>query len=128
MPSDFRLDRERGISAVRFEIPLAGGRGFGGVEGTRPPRFSPEGKRKKGRSDSLQECPGFLRELSRSGARVESERPIGVQTPVQITVRNQKITAHVTFCTRTPAGFMLGLEVDSASQGLLMMPRGMRSL
>jgi hypothetical protein len=59
MPSDFRLDRERGISAVRFEIPLAGGRGFGGVEGTRPPRFSPEGKRKKGDRIPCRNAPDF---------------------------------------------------------------------
>jgi hypothetical protein len=64
MPSDFRLDRERGISAVRFEIPLAGGRGFGGVGGHPPAPVFPGGETEKGRSDALQECPGFLRELS----------------------------------------------------------------
>ena len=79
-------------------------------------------------SGSTHECPGFLRNLSRSGARVESERPIGVHTPVQITVRNQKITAHVTFCTQTPTGFLVGVEMDSASRGLLMTPNRTRSL
>ena len=53
MPSDFRLDRERGISAVRFEIPLAGGRGFGGVGGHPPAPVFPGGETEKGRSDSL---------------------------------------------------------------------------
>jgi PilZ domain len=62
-------------------------------------------------SGAAHECPGFLRDLSRSGARVESERSIEVQTPVQIVIRNQKRTARVTFCIRTPTGFMVGLDL-----------------
>ena len=54
-------DRARGISAERFEIPLAGGVAASmaasgpwlagsvrGVGGTRPPRLAPEGKRERG--------------------------------------------------------------------------------
>ncbi len=61
MPSDFRLDRERGISAVRFEIPLAGGRGFGGVGG--PPARPGFPRRGNGKGEI-----GFLAGMPRISA------------------------------------------------------------
>jgi hypothetical protein len=75
---------------------------------------------------AAHECPGFLRDLSRSGARIESERSVPVRTTVRVTIRNQEIAARVRFCTRRPTGFMLGLELDSTSAELFATPRRKR--
>lgn len=68
-------------------------------------------------------CAGVLRDLSRSGARIESERPLRLQTAVRITLRDREASAQVRSCTRTENGFMLGLELDADCQGLLTLPR-----
>lgn len=70
-----------------------------------------------------QVFPGVVRDVSRSGARIELDRPIRLETLVQITLRDQTVTARVSSCARSRNGFLLGLELDAAGRGLLTRPR-----
>jgi hypothetical protein len=65
-------------------------------------------------------CLGLLRELSRSGARIQSERAVQLQNTVRILVRGSEHLARVRSCVRAERSYMLGLEFDPEFQGILM--------
>jgi hypothetical protein len=65
-------------------------------------------------------CVGFMRELSRSGARIQSERAVQLQTSVRVFVGGSEHPARVRSCSRAERSFMIGLEFDVESQGVLM--------
>src|SRR5579871_4474665 len=65
-------------------------------------------------------CRGLLREFSRSGARVQSERAVQLQTSVRVSVRDSEHLARVRSCVRAESSYMLGLEFDPKSHGTLI--------
>ncbi len=69
-------------------------------------------------------CLGILRELSRSGARIQSERAVQLQCTVRIFVRGREHLARVRSCVRGERSYILGLEFDPESQGALMRVLG----
>jgi len=68
---------------------------------------------------AVETARGLLRDLSRSGARIQVDRAIRVGTALQITVREYKLSARVLYCVRTPSDFLLGVELDPDSQGVV---------
>jgi len=70
-----------------------------------------------------QTCTGFIKDYSRSGARIEIAQPLRVQTRLQVNVREQRLSASVKSCTRAPFGFTIGLEFAPDFEGILTVPR-----
>jgi hypothetical protein len=66
-----------------------------------------------------QAYPGYLRDYSRSGARIEMEQPIRLQTPVQVTIKDRQLSGSVKSCARNAFGFTLGLEFAADYEGVL---------
>jgi len=66
-----------------------------------------------------KKCAGTLRDRSVSGARIRVERPIQVQTPIRIRVRDKELTARVRSCVRSLAGLVIGVEFDAEHQHAL---------
>jgi len=71
-------------------------------------------------ADIERSCLGLLRELSRSGGCVQSERAVQLQTTVRILVRGGEHLARVRSYVRAERSYMLSLEFDPEFQGLLM--------
>ncbi len=66
-----------------------------------------------------QMCAGILRDFSRTGARIQIARPVRLQTFVRVIVRNTELKGRVHYCVRSLAGYMLGLQFEPESQGIL---------
>jgi len=79
-------------------------------------------------SGTVVACPAVIRDLSPSGARIALDRPIRLQTNLRITFRHQDLIAKVRTCNRTRKGFILGIELDTASRGLLTTRRSAQPL
>ena len=69
--------------------------------------------------DSPQSCVGTLQDVSKSGARVLLPRPVRIKTVVRLTIDGAQMQAAVMSCVRGPDGYMLGIEFDAESQGVL---------
>jgi len=67
---------------------------------------------------TARRCSGIMMNFSRSGARVDVESSIRVNTLVEITARDQKVVARVQWCIRRPPGHRVGLELADGSDGL----------
>lgn len=68
---------------------------------------------------SLQTGPALLRDLSRSGARLHVDHALRVGTPIGIRVREHQLSARVLYCVRSQTEFLLGVELDAESQGVV---------
>jgi hypothetical protein len=64
-----------------------------------------------------------LRDLSRSGASVQSKHPIPVRIPLRISIRDQVLKAQVRSCVRTPSGYLVGVLFDPEFQGRIKAKR-----
>jgi hypothetical protein len=64
-------------------------------------------------------CTGQLCDLSISGARIQVERPIRVQTPIRFTLQERELRGKVRNCSRHQAEYMLGIEFDPEYQGIV---------
>lgn len=71
-----------------------------------------------------QQCTGFVRDYSRSGVCIETERAVRVETKVQLRIRDQQLSGSVKSCRRSAGGLILGLELDPGSEGALQAPQG----
>jgi hypothetical protein len=65
------------------------------------------------------QCTGQLCDLSISGARIQIERPIRVQTPIRFTLQERELRGTVRYCSRHQAEYMLGIEFDAEYQGVV---------
>lgn len=66
---------------------------------------------------------GVLRDFSRSGARIDVDRPIPVGTTAQMTIRGEQLRVEVRSCEQSPSGYTAGVEFEPDSQGKLKRPR-----
>ncbi|HWZ30686.1 MAG TPA: PilZ domain-containing protein [Bryobacteraceae bacterium] len=72
-----------------------------------------------------QKCPGVLRDLSRSGARIQLDRPIRLQTPLRIGIRDMELRGRVASCVLVESTYMVGVEFDPEFQGKIKTrPKG----
>jgi hypothetical protein len=58
---------------------------------------------------------GELVDLSQSGARLHSVRPVPVNTSIRFAVNNQERTGTVRYCLKRMRGYALGILFDSAN-------------
>jgi hypothetical protein len=65
---------------------------------------------------------GVLKDISRTGARIQMERPIRVQTAIRMAFRDLSLNARVTSCVRVQSTYLLGVEFDTEFQGLSKSP------
>ena len=66
------------------------------------------------------QATGTVRDVSSSGASVRVERPVPVAAEVVVIARGKELRASVRACSRTVDGFVVGVEFDDASQGVLL--------
>jgi hypothetical protein len=72
-----------------------------------------------GADGSDQGCAGTMRDFSRSGARIELDRPVPVQTAVQVALGEQKLGTRIASCVRAKAAYLVGVEFDPEFQGVI---------
>ncbi len=62
---------------------------------------------------------GSLCDFSRSGARLETDRPVKVESKLRIAVRGLDLSARVVSCVKKSNRYIIGVELDPEFQGAL---------
>ena len=70
-------------------------------------------------ANNSQTVPGIIRNISRSGAQIQVERPIRLRTSLRIRAHEQSIEAKVITCIRFGADYLIGVEVGPEFEGVL---------
>jgi PilZ domain len=70
-------------------------------------------KDKKGQAQTVT---GLLEDISTSGACLQLEAPVPLDTQIEWSTPKQKFTGHVRYCVYREIGYFVGLEFDPKSR------------
>jgi hypothetical protein len=67
----------------------------------------------KDAADQTVEALADVADMSVSGAKLHTERPVRLQTMVRLAWSGTEISGEVRYCVRRPGGYVVGVEFDS---------------